>query len=122
MKITLCGSAKFEQLFHELNERLTLGGHVVYALSVYPSFKAGNKNWYTETQKLILDKIHMKKIDESDAIVVINPQNYIGMSTAKEIRHAVNTYKKIYYYEGGPNFMHLLPIERRGLEEIRPCV
>lgn len=117
MRITLCGSARFEPIFHELNERLTLAGHVVYGLSVYPSQKADNKNWYTDTQKRILDKVHMMKIDNSDAVVVINEGGYIGESTAKEVQHGLDTGKSIYYYYGSPTYLSLLPIERKVMDE-----
>lgn len=50
MLITLCGSARFEKEFKEINERLSLEGHVVYSLAVYPSDKPC-KNWYTAEQK-----------------------------------------------------------------------
>jgi len=61
MRITLCGSAKFEGMFHKWNKDLTLSGHTVYALAVYPSFMEGDKNWYDEKQKSILDQIHFEK-------------------------------------------------------------
>ena len=38
----------------------------------------------------ILDKIHRKKIDISDAIYVVNIDGYIGDSTKKEIEYAKN--------------------------------
>ena len=117
MKITLCGSAKFESLFHQLNERLTLGGHVVYGLSVYPSQKNGDKDWYSHTQKRILDQIHLMKIDNSEAVVVINKDGYIGESTAKEVRYAIDIGKQVFYLEGLPNYSALLPIERRVMDE-----
>lgn len=108
MLITLCGSARFEDLFHKINEELSLAGHVVYALSVYPSLKAGDKDWYTEEQKAILDKVHLEKIRHSDAIVVINPEDYKGKSTLNEIAYANSIGRRIYYYCGGPHYSGLL--------------
>lgn len=95
MKITLCGSARFEKQFKELNERLTLRGHVIYSLAVYPSDKS-KKNWYTTQQKEILDQMHKEKIRNSDAIVVINVDGYIGESTSSEIAYANKLHKKIF--------------------------
>lgn len=108
MKITLCGSARFESLFHKINEELTLAGHIVYGLAVYPSSKGDEKNWYTDEQKKILDDVHLGKIDNSDAIVVINPENYIGQSTARELAHAIRARKAVYYTVGGPHYAELL--------------
>lgn len=94
MKITLCGSARFEKEFKEINRRLTLAGHVVYSLAVYPS-DMGEKVWYTPGEKKILDEVHKKKIDASDAIYVISPGGYIGESTKSEIDYALKTGKQV---------------------------
>lgn len=96
MRITLCGSARFEKSFHEWNERLTLKGHIVYGLAVYPSSKGGNKNWYNEAIKAMLDLVHLGKIDNSDAIVILNENGYIGESTAREIQYAKIKGKQIF--------------------------
>lgn len=113
MRITLCGSALFEPLFHEINEKLSLSGHVVYGLSIYPSYKGGIKEWYTGEQKQMLDAIHLCKIDNSDGIVVINPNNYMGVSTTKEMKHANISHKKIFFHNGGPHWTTLLSDELR---------
>lgn len=96
MKITLCGSAKFEDLFHRYNEELTAAGHVVYSLAVFPSTKGGDKNWYTDEEKMWLDLVHLAKIEESDAIVVLDKDGYIGESTKRELNWAFIRQKKIY--------------------------
>src|SRR5579863_9039742 len=98
MRITLCGSAKFENEFKEWNKKLTLAGHVVYSLACYPS-DCGGKDWYNQDQKNMLDVMHLAKIDNSDAIVVINKDYYIGESTQREILYAQYKYKTIYYTE-----------------------
>ena len=51
-----------------------------------------------EEQKNNLDKLHLAKIDLSDAIFVINKNNYVGDSTKKEIEYAKKHNKKIFYY------------------------
>ncbi len=98
MIITLCGSARFENLYHFWNKRLTLDGHVVFSLAVFPSSE-GSKHWYDEDTKLLLDLIHKRKIDASDAIFVIDEWNekmYIGTSTQSEIDYALEHEKIIY--------------------------
>lgn len=99
MRITLCGSAKFEQEFKEWNELLTLAGHVVYSLAVYPSDHGGDKDWYTPSEKTMLDLVHKRKIDNSEAILVLNVGGYIGESTQSEILHAVDHGKQVYWLE-----------------------
>lgn len=94
--ITLCGSAKFENMFKSWNRMLTLNGYVVFSLSVYPS-DMGDKNWYTAEQKVMLDKMHKEKIDLSDAILVLNAGGYIGASTRSEIEHANSRGIAVFY-------------------------
>lgn len=96
MIITLCGSAKFEDEWVQWNKDLTLAGHIVLGLSVYPSQMNGDKDWYTEEQKIMLDVMHRRKIDISDAIVVLNKDNYTGESTVREIAWAEMHGKDIY--------------------------
>lgn len=87
MIITLCGSARFESWFHVWNKVLTLSGHTVFSLTAFPSIE-GERVWYTPEQKAELDKAHFRKIDASDAIVVLNVMAYLGESTLNEIEHA----------------------------------
>jgi hypothetical protein len=100
MRITLCGSAKFEDAFHEWNEKLTLAGHIVYDLAVHPSIKGGEKNWYDEDTKIRLDLAHLGKILNSDAIVVLNVEGYFGDSTKREIAWAKMNGKGIFWLSG----------------------
>lgn len=97
--ITLCGSARFERLFKVWNEALTFAGHTVFSLAVYPSDKAGQKNWYTAEQKIELDKAHFRKIEKSNAIFVLNRYAYIGESTLREIEYARSLGKRMYALE-----------------------
>ena len=99
MKITLCGSARFEGHFKLWNEVLSLAGHLVYSLSVYPSDKAGQKTWYTEDEKIILDRVHKDKIDASDAVLILNVFGYVGQSTLGEIEFARNKKKELFALE-----------------------
>ena len=97
MRITLCGSAKFEGMFHKWNKDLTLAGHTIYALAVYPSYMENNKNWYSEDQKSLLDLVHLDKILNSDAVVVIDVDSYIGDSTKREVLWARIQGKRVYW-------------------------
>lgn len=102
MIITLCGSARFEQQFHEANEALTLAGYSVFSLAVFPSTKQGNKSWYTVEQKRMLDHVHKEKIAASDAIYVIDVDWYVGESTQSEIAYAQELCKHIFYMSAYP--------------------
>lgn len=84
VRITLCGSTRFKTAFIEANRRLSSLGHIVYSVAFYGN--SGEE--VTPTEKLLLDAIHMGKIENSDAIYVVNPGGYIGESTEREIYFA----------------------------------
>jgi hypothetical protein len=46
-----------------------------------------------------LDFLHLRKIDLSDEIFVLNVGGYIGDSTQREIEYALSTGKKVKYLE-----------------------
>jgi hypothetical protein len=94
MKITLCGSQRFAGLFDEYNAKLTLLGHCVYALAI-------PQEHFTDDQqdKVILDLAHLLKILNSDTIVVLNKDGYIGSSTTREIWWARMLGKQICWLE-----------------------
>lgn len=109
MKITLCGSARFQHEFEAWNEALTLAGHIVYSLAVLPSFHNGEKSWYTDAQKQTLDLAHLAKIEESNAIVVLDVNGYIGESTKREIEWAEMRGKTIWRISAGLDFLCKVP-------------
>lgn len=127
MKITLCGSARFESHFKLWNEILSLAGHTVYSLAVYPSDKAGQKSWYTESQKTTLDKVHKDKIKASDAVLVLNVFGYVGESTLSEIAFAIQHQKKLYALEswgagfgiGSSHFEHIQKLCKKLIPEYK---
>lgn len=94
-KITLCGSTKFMDKFNEMNVKLTLRGHTVY--SVATSQKSNTE--ITDDDKLRLDAVHMAKILNSDEILVLNVDGYIGESTKREIYFAEAVGKRVTYLE-----------------------
>ena len=52
----------------------------------------------TKEQILKLKDAHFKRIELSDAIFVVNVNNYIGNSTNLEIEYAKKLKKEILYY------------------------
>lgn len=106
MKITLCGSTRFREAYERWNRDLGLAEHIVYSLSCFGA-EAGDKGKegntpLSEAEKVTLDLVHLRKIMESDAVVVINPSStefpfgYIGSSTKKEIQWAHMLGKAVY--------------------------
>ena len=87
MKLTLCGSLRFESYWHEANKQLGLSGHICYSVMTFPSIE-GDKTWYTPEQKWTLDLAHFAKIEESDGVVMLNIDKYLGESSLRELEWA----------------------------------
>jgi len=113
-KITLCGSTKFKQEFDALNKQLSLEGHVVYSVAF---FAHADNITLTKEQKEKLDEVHKAKISNSDAILVINVNGYIGESTKSEIDYAKENGKAIKYLSDFPDLVYmcdgLFPISKK---------
>jgi len=93
--ITICGSLKFENEMKNVSEKLALEGNCVLSV-IYPTKE---KEKYTKEEIEILGKEHLKKIDISNAIIVINKNGYIGESVRNEIEYAKKQNKEIIYLE-----------------------
>lgn len=100
--ICLCGSSRFKDAFDEANYQETMKGNIVLSVGFY-THATGNKHGEgigaTPEQKIALDKLHMRKIDLADEILIINVGGYIGESTRNEIAHATMQRKPIKYLE-----------------------
>ena len=75
-------------------EKMALNGYCVLT-PVYPLSENIER---TEEQLIKLKDAHFKKIELSDAILVVNINNYIGESTNLEIDYAKKLEKEIIYY------------------------
>jgi|GEM_PF-5661911 len=83
--VTLCGSTRFKREFESMNAILTMEGSVVLTTGVYKDYFGRQ---LTGEEKDRLDKMHLHKIDLSDAVIVIDVGGYIGESTRHEIEYA----------------------------------
>mgnify|MGYP005799061577 FL=1 len=92
--ITLCGSLKFQKEMMIIAEKMALEGNCILT-PVYPIIENCER---TDEQLKKLKKEHFKRIELSDAILVINKNNYIGDSTKLEIEYAKKLGKEIMYY------------------------
>jgi len=91
--ITMCGSSRFVDfmavcawLLEKHEQVITMGLHLL-------------PRWYTNAEDHLgeaegvaeqFDALHLKKIEMSDQIFVVNVGGYIGDSTTREIEHAQN--------------------------------
>ena len=92
--ITLCGSLKFQKDMMIVAEKMALEGNCILT-PVYPILENCER---TDEQLEKFKQAHFKRIELSDAILVINVNNYIGNSTNLEIEYAKKLEKKIIYY------------------------
>ena len=99
MIITLCGSTKFKDEYLDIAKKLALQGHCVLSVNLFAH--ADNIELTTE-EKIRLDNAHKQKISLSDAIYVINKNQYIGESTYGEIDWAERNGKQVYFLEELP--------------------
>lgn len=116
MKIAICGSLSFSKEILEIQEKLTEMGHVallpqsILKFSINNSDDADafkNKESYLEIKGQYM-RDHFKKIDESDAILVVNIdkrgiKNYVGGNTFAEIMVAFHLRKKIFFLNQIPD-------------------
>ena len=93
--ITICGSLRFEQDMRYYAEKLGLEGNCVLSV-IYPT---KNKEDYTKCEIKTLGAGHIKRIDISNAIFVVNKDGYIGETVRKEIDYAKKHNKEIIYLE-----------------------
>lgn len=99
--VTLCGSARFENEFKICTTHLTLSGCIAISLGAFPADNEGDKAWYSQSQKELLDLVHLGKVSQADIVLVVDcpigdvapgqvdadsePIGYVGYSTAREI-------------------------------------
>lgn len=102
MIITLCGSTRFPDAFELANLHLSMMGHVVISVGMHghadrpegAKFLTSDGDESTR-EKQNLDKLHLEKIDLSDAIYVINVAGYVGSSCRREIAYALDNDKDV---------------------------
>ena len=91
--LTICGSLKYQNEMMKLAEEKALEGYCVLT-PVFPVTKGVE---ITKAQLASLKEAHLKRIELSDAILVVNVDNYIGESTKLEIEYAKKLGKEILY-------------------------
>ena len=95
--ITLCGSSMFEEQARKEQLRLTLEGNLVLGLT-HQEYDWGHKLFRPGSAQM-MDDMHLRKIDMSDAIYVINKVGYLENSTKAEIEYARKQGKEVQFYD-----------------------
>ena len=92
--ITICGSLKFQKEMMVEAQKLSLKCFCILT-PIYPVIENIEIG---EEELLFLKNEHLKKIELSDSIFVIDKDNYIWESTKSEIEYAKSLGKEIMYY------------------------
>lgn len=105
-KICVCGSSRFCDLIAVVKWELEKKSIMANGLHLLPEWYVDNKQWTEqhhgaeqENVAHILDKLHLRKIDSCDCVIIVNPNNYIGERTKIEIEYARSKDKPIFYWE-----------------------
>ncbi len=96
--ITICGSLKYKDEIMKITEELTLQGNCILSI-IYPAGR--NISDYSMEEREMFGAMHRERIRISDAILVVNIDDYIGESTRREIEFASFLNKEILYYTDG---------------------
>lgn len=90
--VTLCGSTRFKDAFTKAQLDETLAGKIVLTIGCNMRTDADIFSELSEEEmertKKRLDWLHMRKIELSDEILVLNVDGYVGESTSREIAYA----------------------------------
>ena len=96
--VCLCGSTKFKEEYEDLARSFAMSGYIVLSVGC---FSHADGIILTEEKKAFLDELHLRKIDLSDEVFIINKGGYIGESTQNELNYAFLKRKKIFFLEPG---------------------
>lgn len=97
--ICLIGSTRFEETFRKLEVELSIKGYLVFSPLVYT--QSGQVPACGIEEKKILDMVQLQKVKNSDIILVVDEDGYIGDSTKKQEEYAKLLQKPIFYYSKG---------------------
>ena len=97
--VCLCGSGRFKEAFEQAEFDETLAGRIV--LTIGCNTKDVARSGELAKYKPLLDELHLRKIDLSDEVLILNVDGYIGESTTRELRYALQTHKRVRFLENG---------------------
>lgn len=97
--VAIIGSSKFKDHQLGIAQRETLLGNVVLLTGFWHHV---DKKPITDEQKARLDELSLHKVKMADEVIVVNPNGYIGQSTAEQIKFAEAHEKKLHYTGGKP--------------------
>lgn len=107
--VCLCGSSRFRREHDLAMMRETLAGKIVIGMGLFghdnypPGAMAATDDGDEASEvKRMLDALHFRKIDLADEVLVLDVENYIGLSTAREAEYAIRCGKRVRYLSEEP--------------------
>lgn len=101
--VCLCGSTRFSAAFQKANFDETLAGNIVLTIGCDMHSDAELFADKTESElvkiKYNLDKLHFRKIEYANEVLILNVGGYIGESTQRELEYARALGKRIRFLE-----------------------
>jgi hypothetical protein len=100
--VCLCGSTRFYEAFQRANYEETMSGRIVLSVGFYMHSAEqahGETLGCAPEQKLMLDELHLRKIDLADEVLILNVGGYIGDSTRRELAYARKHGKQVRFLE-----------------------
>lgn len=95
--VCLCGSGRFREAFEQAEYDETLKGKIVLTIGCNTKDIARTPD--LSKHKPMLDELHLRKIDLSGEVFILNVGGYIGESTFRELEYAKKSGKKIRFLE-----------------------
>ena len=87
--ICICGSTRFADMHAMKRWEFEKQGIIALSINILPSsYAIGAHIAEEEGVKEVLDELHLRKIDMSDEVFIVNVGGYIGESTKAEIEYA----------------------------------
>lgn len=108
-RIVLCGSSRFVEwmavtawILERDEGALTMGLHLLPWWYSSPDKKISDHLAEHEGVASGMDDLHLRKTEISDEVFVVNRENYVGESTAREVGYARERGIPVRWYTGDP--------------------
>ena len=106
MIVCLCGSTGFWREFQRAGLSETLAGRIVLSIGAVSGTDENHFGGLPKAEydgiKVMLDELHLRKIDLADEVFILNLGGYIGESTRRELEYAQRVGKRIRFLEPLP--------------------
>ncbi len=87
--VCLCGSTRFIEECNYWRKKFTLQGKIVLAVEIVTTQLVSEDPQHVAPDvKAMLDELHLRKIDMSDWVMILDVGGYMGESTKNELAYA----------------------------------